>query len=430
MKSLRSIVGCLACLCGALFVLGCSESKDSAGIEIGNPSIADTDTVSVALALTADFSVDYADVEKVALKKEAAEDEAVLLDSFEMSLFEVRSYSSYYVAVSFDPTEGLLVWPYEEAPETSLPISFTAGSTVDEPFRHINLKDEGFLKEIGVSFKPSSANSGIRGRILVDGEYVPFEYSLSAFQKLTLRYHFSQVEQVTDSLVNLSVVFQVRQFAKDVDFTEAVVGEDGVIRFSNSENVALWNKLNSRFIPSFRPLRYDYVDGQGNAVSDYVTDIWNGVVGAMSDNTIANGNFANGMDQWILFTQLGGAAETSFKEEKEGRTLVVKVTNGGSKSYSVQLIQENVALVAGKKYKCVFTIWSDIGGQITARIGTYDDYETVGFQEHVDVKTSGRSVEVEFTPSESTPFARFELNLGNEVRTFHIKEIKIYRIQK
>jgi len=430
MKHFWSIAGYLACLWGAMFVLGCSESKDSAGIEIGNPSLASSDTVAVALALTADFSVDYADVEKAALAKEAAEDEAVLLDSFSMSLFEVRSYSSYYVGVSFDPTEGLLVWPYEESPEAALPISFTAGSSVEEPFEHINLKDEGYLKEIGVSFKPSATSSNIQGRILVDGKYVPFEYSLSAFQKLTLRYHFSQVEQVTDSLVNLSVVFQVRYFVDSLDLSQAEIGEDGIIRFSNSENVGLWNKLNARFIPSFRPLRYDYVDAQGNAVSDYVTDIWNEVVGTMSDNTITNGDFSKGMEDWILFTQLGGTAETSFKGRDDDRTLVVKVTNGGTKSYSVQLIQENVALVAGKKYKCVFTIWSDVEGQITARIGTYDDYETVGFQKHVDVKTGGHSVEVEFAPTESTPFARFELNLGKEVRTFYIKEIKIYRIEE
>lgn len=106
------------------------------------------------------------------------------------------------------------------------------------------------------------------------------------------------------------------------------------------------------------------------------------------------------------------------------------MTQGGTKSYSVQLIQEDVALVAGKKYKCVFTIWSNIEGQITARIGTYDDYETVGFMEHPIVKTSGQSFEKEFTPSESTPFARFELNLGKKERTFYIKDIKIYRIEQ
>ena len=108
----------------------------------------------------------------------------------------------------------------------------------------------------------------------------------------------------------------------------------------------------------------------------------------------------------------------------------IQVTEGGKYSYSVQLIQENVALLAGKKYKCIFTIWSDVEGWITARIGAYDDYETIGFQEHVKVGTSGQSVEIEFVPKESTPFARFELNLGSKVRTFFIKDVKIFRLQQ
>ena len=172
-------------------------------------------------------------------------------------------------------------------------------------------------------------------------------------------------------------------------------------------------------------------DSQGNNSEDYVKEIWEDIVGSMSKNTIENGDFSHGMDHWIFFTQLYGEATARIIEEKNGdHILEVDVTDGGNKSYSVQLIQEDVALVAGKKYKCVFTIWSNVEGQITARIGTYDDYETVGFMEHPIVKTSGQSFEKEFTPSESTPFARFELNLGKMERTFYIKDVKIYRIEE
>lgn len=421
---MRLVWSIVCCVLGMLAVVGCSSGGNSdpiAGIEIGNP----------ALALTADFSVDYSEIETNALKKSAAKDEPMLLDSFSMSLFEVRSYSSYYVAVSVNPTEGLPLWPEEDAPETSLSVSFTEGSSVVDPFKNINLEDEGYLKEIGVSFKPEAANSVIRGRVMIDGEYVPFEYDLNGYQRLQLRYHFSQIERVSDSVANLSVVFHVRYFVKNIDFSKATIDDDGVIYLNNANNATIWNALNNNFVSAFRPLRYDYVDAQGNAGEDFVKDIWDGVVGAMSDNTIENGNFSKGMDHWIFFTQLNGEATANVVEEKSGdHYLKVVVTNGGTRSYSVQLIQEDVALVAGKKYKCVFTIWSDVEGQITARIGTYDDYETVGFMEHPIVKTTGQSFEKEFSPSESTPFARFELNLGKVERTFYIKEVKIYRLEK
>jgi len=421
---MRLVWSIVCCVLGMLAVVGCSSGGNSdpiAGIEIGNP----------ALALTADFSVDYSEIETNALKKSAAKDEPMLLDSFSMSLFEVRSYSSYYVAVSIDPTEGLPLWPEEDAPETTLPISFTEGSSVVDPFKNINLEDEGYLKEIGVSFKPEAANSVIRGRVMVDGEYVPFEYDLNGYQRLKLRYHFSQIERVSDSVANLSVVFHVRYFVQNIDFSKATIDDDGVIYLNNANNAAIWNALNNNFVSAFRPLRYDYVDAQGNAGEDYIKDIWDGVVGAMSDNTIENGDFSKGLNHWIFFTQMNGEATANVVEEKSGdHYLKVVVTNGGKKSYSVQLIQEDIALVAGKKYKCVFTIWSDVEGQITARIGTYDDYETVGFMEHPIVKTTGQSFEKEFSPSESTPFARFELNLGNMERTFYIKDVKIYRLEK
>lgn len=421
---MRLVWSIVCCVLGMLAVVGCSSGGNSdpiAGIEIGNP----------ALALTADFSVDYSEIETNALKKSAAKDEPMLLDSFSMSLFEVRSYSSYYVAVSVNPTEGLPLWPEEDAPETSLSVSFTEGSSVVDPFKNINLEDEGYLKEIGVSFKPEAANSVIRGRVMIDSEYVPFEYDLNGYQRLQLRYHFSQIERVSDSVANLSVVFHVRYFVKNIDFSKATIDDDGVIYLNNANNATIWNALNNNFVSAFRPLRYDYVDAQGNAGEDFVKDIWDGVVGAMSDNTIENGNFSKGMDHWIFFTQLNGEATANVVEEKSGdHYLKVVVTNGGTRSYSVQLIQEDVALVAGKKYKCVFTVWSDVEGQITARIGTYDDYETVGFMEHPIVKTTGQSFEKEFSPSESTPFARFELNLGKMERTFYIKDVKIYRLEK
>ena len=404
--------------------VGCSNDKAPdtvAGIEIGNP----------ALALTANFSVDYSEVEQGSLKKSVEKDEPVLLDSFSMNLSEVRSFSSYYTAVSINPTEGLPIWPEEDSPEALLPISFTEGSSVEEPFKSIDLEDEGFLKEIGVSFKPEGPSSVIRGRVLIDDEYVPFEYNLNGFQKMGLRYHFSQIERVSDSVANLSVVFHVRYWIRGVDFTKAEVSEDGTIYLDNENNIALWQKLNSNFVPSFRSLRYDYVDEQGKIVEDYVKDIWDGVIGSMSDNTITNGDFSAGLSGWIFFTQMRGEATAEIIEEKNGNHILeVDVTNGGTRSYSVQLIQEDVALVAGKKYKCVFTIWSNVEGQITARIGAYDDYDTIGFQEHVTVGTSGKSVEIEFSPQESTPFARFELNLGNAVRKFFIKDVKIYRLEK
>ncbi len=434
-------------------MLGCSEGENTAGIEIGNPSVDPIakDTVAPphgpvvvepALALTADFSVDYSDVAPVVLRKAAAKDETVVLDSFDLLLTGVRTYASYYTYMpGYNAVDGMQVWPdgIEDTDvcdtlnkSCSMKVSFTDESYVDDAFSNIDLLAGGYLKEIGVSFEPYSADD-IYGRVKIGDEYVPFVYDLSNFSSLQLRYHYSQIK--IDSVANkanISVVFRAKLFTDGVDFSKASISEDGVIYIDMKNNSDLWNILNKRFVPSFQPLRYDFTNASGSDSTAYVKDIWKGLAADVNENTLINGNFQSPFTtDWILVTQFGGKADTSLIVEKSGdRIMNVNVTAGGDSSFSVQLIQENVALIAGVRYQCVFTIWSDIADSITARIGSYDTYKTIGFSKHVYVGKSGKSIQVEFTPEVSDPFARFELNLGKQKRKFWIKEVKVLRLTK
>lgn len=443
-------------------LVACTSESTTAGIEIGNPEVADKDTVvadspavkppvtkpeEVTLPLTAGFSVDYSDprgsvVMKKVMAKAAADDEPMLLDSFAMSLISVRTYASYYVFVAgYDAEEGKLVWPSYGNPDAAevdssyiqdLSISFTKASYVDDAFKNIDLLDGGYLKEIGVTFIPDLDND-IYGRVLVDGKYVRFVYDMSMFRSLQLRYHYSQIE--IDSVAkkaNLSVGFCPRLFAKDLDFSKAAVSEDGVIYIDVKNNVDLWSKLNERFVSSFQPLRYDYTTSEGVSSSAYVENIWKDLAAGINENTIINGSFDSPFTtDWILVEQFGGKADTALVKEKNGdRIMTVDVSDGGDSSFSVQLLQENVALIEGVKYKCVFTIWSDVADSITARIGSYATYKTIGFSKHVAVGTTGKSVEIEFTPDVTDPFARFELNLGKKKRKFWLKDVQVLRLSK
>lgn len=439
-----------------LSLVACSDDKTSAGIEIGNPSIdtpiADVDTsssgdslpivnpsdpVDVALPLTAGFSVDYSSIDGASklLLKAAAADEQLLLDSFDIVLSEVRTFASYYSFMpEYNAVKGMRVWPEGEEQDSSesLVVSFTEESFVDDAFKNIDLLDGGYLKEIGVSFKPYTADD-IYGRVKIGDEYVPFVYDLSNFQSLQLRYHYSQIEiDSVSNTANLSVVFRAKLFADGVDFSTATVAEDGVIYIDQKNNVDLWAKLNARFVPSFQPLRYNYTNASGVDSTAYVKDVWKDLAADVNENTLINGNFKSPFTtNWILVTQYGGKADTALITEKSGeRIMNVNVTAGGDSSFSVQLLQENVALIAGVRYQCVFTIWSDVADSITARIGSYDTYKTIGFSKHVYVGTTGKSVQVEFSPEVSDPFARFELNLGKQKRKFWIKEVKVLRLTK
>lgn len=436
MRNFKFFAALLVVIC----FYGCTSEKSTAGIEIGNPAIES----EASLSFTAGFSIDYSDVEPIVLDrptfasilppvpllKLAADDEPVLIDSLNLNLTEVRSYCSFYVGVSVDPSSGLLVWPYENSSVVALPISFTDEDLIDETFKNINLQTEGRLKEIGVSFEIMRKRSPfVHGRILMNGKYVPFVYELSEFQIFSLRYHYSQIE-VENNVANLSVKFRVHSFVDGIDFSDAVKDEDGVIRFTRVNNSEIWKSLNARFVSSFQALRYEYLGADGLDVNGYVDDVWMNVAKADSGNLISNGSFTEGNTDWILLTQLLGAADTTRILEKDSSyTMKIDVTTGGSYSYSVQLMHENVPIVKGHKYKCTFTIWSNREGQITARLGSYLTYETEGFSEHIMVNKKKRYAEIEFVPEVDDPFARFELNLGGAERTFWLRDVKIVRIK-
>ena len=224
-------------------------------------------------------------------------------------------------------------------------------------------------------------------------------------------------------------MFRVHRFADVLDFASAEIGEDGVIHISKTENESLWKLLNERFVPSFQALRYEYSNARGRTVSDYVDDIWDGMSEVFNKNLITNGDFKDGGKDWIFHTQFRGVADTAIVQEKNSNVMSVRVTNGGDTSFSVQLLHENIPVVAGATYKFVFTIWSDVEDSVTARLGTYLRYTTNGFQEHVFVSKAGKSFEIEFSPSVTDPFARLDLNLGRRKRTFWIKDVQLIRIK-
>ena len=216
MKFFLSIATIAVYATAFLSLVACSNDKSITGIEIGNPSLADSDTTGKdttakdtsvkdtsvkdttpkdtavkkqpALPLVAEFSVDYSEVNVKALAKEASSgsdaEEPILLDTFSLVLTQVRSFSSYYTSISVDPVLGLQLWPYEETPDETLEISFTKGSSVEDRFKNIDLQEEGYLKEMGVGFKPDETMA-IYGRVLINKKYHPFVYSLSRIQLIS-----------------------------------------------------------------------------------------------------------------------------------------------------------------------------------------------------------------------------------------------------
>lgn len=417
------------CLFGlAIIFNGCSTKEPATtGIEIGNPSI----------AFTASFLIDYGSqpVTTPLLAKMPSANELMIIENLRLDLTSIRSYSSYYVYVTTDPLEGLLLWPYESMPtDTTMRINFGNGtqngeSIIDDAFKKIDLQDEGLLKEIGVGFEPNETkNYSIDGLLKINNEDIPFEFSLSAFASIDLRYHYQQAEIYADSL-NLPVVFYVKRWIEGVDLSDAVI-ENGVIRFSETENKALWTSLNDRFLSSFSCLRWSWEQLDGTVISDYVQEALN-LFDKPFTNWATNGDFSNGSTGWVLVRQYFGVADTAIVQEKGNHfQMKVSISNGGTKSYSIQLIHEDIPVLKDRKYKLIFTAWSDVEGPIIVRLGSYHTpYNQLGFQKTFVIGTNGgEAYEIEYNGLEDNTFARLEFNLGGAERTIWFKQIQIIRI--
>ncbi len=187
-------------------------------------------------------------------------------------------------------------------------------------------------------------------------------------------------------------------------------------------NAALWDSLTARFGSAFsakhRIVRYS--DG---TLDDSYDSAFLENFDIVDSNWVSNGNFESG-NGWFLVEQLGGIADTSIA----GNTMTVRIANGGTQNYSVQLIHEDIPILENRSYKLVFTGVASSPSSFMVRLGSYSTYATEAFQKTFVMDTLWKSYEFEYTALVTDLFARLEFNLGKSGDRFDLKEVKIYRI--
>ncbi len=412
MRVLKSFIVGVLCV----WTLLACESSDRAGIEIGNPQV-------YAHAFKARFVVDYGTSGGNGTDSSGLSN--VLIDGLELSLSRLAAYSSYYTYVSFNLADGLTLWP--ERPEDSpMKIAFAEDSSGEESswdaaFGKIEIDDAGLLKEVGATFAPESGDDRLTGSLLWNGAYEPFVFSLSGLDSLEVRYLKSQLDSSANGTISLTVSFCVPVWTGDLPLSSAEMDGD-TVRFDALHNAVLWDSLTARFGSAFsakhRIVRY--LDG---SLEDSYDPEFLENFDIVDSNWVSNGSFESGRD-WILVEQLGGTADTSIAEN----TMTVRVTNGGTQNYSVQLIHEDIPILENRKYKLVFTGVASSPSSFMVRLGSYSTYVTEALQKTFVMDTLWKSYEFEYTALVTDLFARLEFNLGKMVNRFDLKEVKIYRI--
>ncbi len=156
------------------------------------------------------------------------------------------------------------------------------------------------------------------------------------------------------------------------------------------------------------------------------------LVGETSVNLLKDGNFPSGSvistnqdASWFLGqgTNWGGSAA---KTSVAGGTATVDVTTIGAESYQPQLVQYNLALDKGMKYKLSFKASADVARKIEVSfqqsVDPWGAYATKEF----DISTTEKEYSFIFAMEEdSDDAAQFAFNLGQATGAVKISDVKL-----
>ncbi|MDO4876711.1 MAG: carbohydrate binding domain-containing protein, partial [Oscillospiraceae bacterium] len=151
-------------------------------------------------------------------------------------------------------------------------------------------------------------------------------------------------------------------------------------------------------------------------------------------NFIRNGDFKKAENleddndwKFLLFNGGEGAAEI-----KDGE-IVITSTNCGTEEYSVQLVQPNLPMIKGKKYKVTFDIKADEARKCIVCVSA----PNAGWIRYlpdtsIDVPTDWKTYTFEFEMKDKDDNnGRLEFNMGKhgDTATIHITNVRVEEVK-
>lgn len=135
-------------------------------------------------------------------------------------------------------------------------------------------------------------------------------------------------------------------------------------------------------------------------------------------NYILNGSFEDD-SKWTFLKAGSGKGEVEIKDN----AINFLIENGGDLDYSIQLVQPDVPMVKGSKYKLSFDAAADEDRTIIAAITAPNNGWVRYFKDtYVDITTEMKTYTFEFNMTGDTDaYARMEFNLGNQGSDANVK---------
>ncbi len=151
-------------------------------------------------------------------------------------------------------------------------------------------------------------------------------------------------------------------------------------------------------------------------------------------NYVLNGNFAESEDLtddegWKFLLFEGGEGSAEIQDQK----LVIKTENEGTVDYSVQLVQPEMPMIKGKKYRVSFDAWADETRDIIVCVSA----PNAGWIRYLpdttlEITTEQKTYTYEFEMKDKDdPLGRLEFNLGNRgsAATVYLTNVRLEEIE-
>lgn len=147
-------------------------------------------------------------------------------------------------------------------------------------------------------------------------------------------------------------------------------------------------------------------------------------------NYINNGDFSVAEDltddtNWKFLTALDGEGKAEIKDKQ----IIISTINAGTADYSIQLVQPNVPLQKGGKYKVTFDAYADAARTMIADISGPDhNYTRYLSDTKLDLGTEKKTYTLAFQmTSDSDANGRLEFNMGNtdSTATVYITNVRV-----
>lgn len=151
-------------------------------------------------------------------------------------------------------------------------------------------------------------------------------------------------------------------------------------------------------------------------------------------NLIYNGNFAEAEDlsddiNWKFLLFQGGQGTAEIKDE----TMIITTQNQGVVDYSVQLVQPDLPMIKGKKYRITFDARaSEVRDMIVCISAPNNGWIRYFPDTMLTMSTEWQTYTYEFTMTErNDPKGRLEFNMGNKGSTadIYIKDVRVEYIE-